>query len=203
MSKVFEQVKEVLRKLNPLKEQTITIYGKNQPKQEQQSPIVNTIQAAPITQTPQSTRLSGDLITNMIKVYGGDKAPILPYSGQIAQMGSQYRFWQDNPELLALLPHLETSSGKNVTRPNNWTNWGIAVPGNNETFSTMQPIDVYGRMVSGIGERKGNYAKFRTGAPLTDDELLEFAKIYEPANPDYGPNLVQGRKHIKSVVGNY
>jgi hypothetical protein len=35
------------------------------------------------------------------------------------------------------------------------------------------------------------YKKFDTGRPLTPQELVDFARIYEPENPDYAKNLIQ------------
>ena len=135
-------------------------------------------------------------ISKAISIYGGENAPILKYSSQIAQATEKYQFLKDNPYLVPLIAHLETSSGRNITRPNNLLNWGINFPGNNEIFATMTPEQVLDKALSGLGERDSNYSKFRTGKPLTDEELLEFAKKYEPANDSYGPNLVNGRKFI-------
>lgn len=136
----------------------------------------------------------------MIQIYGGQDAPILKYAPTMAQTASQYDFWRNNPELLALIPHLETSSGRNITRPNNIFNWGINYPGNNQAFANMSPETVAQTAISGIGERSPYYKQFRTGKPLSDQELMNFAKVYEPKNADYGPNLVQGRQHIRNNV---
>ncbi|KKL46106.1 hypothetical protein LCGC14_2348930 [marine sediment metagenome] len=35
---------------------------------------------------------------------------------------------------------------------------------------------------------------------ITDEEILEFAKTYEPANPDYPENLLNGIRHVEQTV---
>lgn len=151
------------------------------------------------TPTPTPDNLAE--MTRMLSIYGGNDAPIHQYAAQLNKARQTYDFWNDNPELLALLPHLETSSGRNITRPNNLTNWGINYPGNNEIFAQMTPEEVLDRFITGVAERSPYYADFRTGEPLTDEELLRFASIYEPANQGYGQNLVEGRRHIRQQLG--
>jgi len=162
----------------------------------------STITATPqVTTQPQTTpSLDNNTLTKMVDIYGGKDSKLLSYSQQLAD-ATKHDFWKNNPELLALIPHLETGSGRYITRPNNFTNWGINYPGNNEEFAKMTPAEVLQKFIDGIASNSPYYEKFRTGAPLTDQELLEFAKVYEPANPDYGPNLVNGRKHIRNTMG--
>lgn len=165
---------------------------------------IKTAVAAPVQPTsPQplgTPAFDANTLKSMIAIYGGADAPLNQYADQLAG-ATRYQFWKDNPELLALIPHLETSSGRNVTRPNNLTNWGINYPGNNAIFETMTKQQVLDRFISGLGERDKNYTSFRTGSPLTDEQLLEFAKKYEPANGSYGPNLIEGRKHLRTSLG--
>ncbi|HOM78283.1 MAG TPA: hypothetical protein PLT50_03725 [bacterium] len=161
---------------------------------------VSTPTPAPAPMPIQDSGNVSEMI-KMLSVYGGNSAPIHEYADQLDQARQKYDFWRNNPELLALIPHLETSSGRNVTRPNNLTNWGINYPGNNEIFAQMTPQEVLDRFITGVAKRSQYYKDFRTGEPLTDEELLRFASIYEPANQKYGPNLVEGRRHIRSQMG--
>jgi hypothetical protein len=166
------------------------------PPAQAQETIPSSVQQ-PSTRRP----LSMDDMVKMINIYGGEKAPLHQYSNQLAKATQDYDFWGDNPELLALIPHLETSSGRDVTRPNNLTNWGINYPGNNEIFETMDKSSVLDRFLSGMAVRDPNYPQFRTGQPLSDEELFQLAKIYEPKNDDYGPSLVNGRRHVRQQMG--
>ena len=158
----------------------------------------------PSVQQPVQTQpVNGDVETmrKMINVYGSHPgATLSQYADQLAQAVQKYPFWKNNPELLALVPHFETSSGveSQITRPNNLTNWGISVPGNNEAFSKMTRAQVLDRFISGVAERDSNYAKFRTGKPLTDQELLEFGDKY--SNKSYGDNIVKGRNFIRQQL---
>lgn len=157
---------------------------------------------SPVPSTAPMNKPSLDVNTmaNMINVYGGKDAPLHKYAPQMAE-ATQYDFWKNNPELLALLPHLETSSGRNITRPNNLINYGIRDPKINELFERVGVEDALRRSLKEIGETGNTYSGFRTGQPLTDEELLAFASVYEPMNEDYGPNLVDGRQHIRKTLG--
>lgn len=155
----------------------------------------------PISQYQESIpSLDNDTLQKMIKVYGGEKSKLSQFSQQLAN-ATKHDFWKNNPELLALIPHLETNSGKYITRPNNLTNWGINYPGNNEEFAKMTEEQVLERFLLGLAQNSPYYDQFRTGKPLSDEELLSFANVYEPANPSYGPNLVSGKKHIRKTLG--
>lgn len=168
----------------------ITIYADDYQKPQPQ--------VAP-QQTPQPN-FDENMVRQAIGVYGGG-SPFEQYAPQIAQAYERYPFLRNNPELIPLIGHLETSSGRNVTRPNNLLNWGINYPGNNPIFATMSPEAVLERALSGLGQRSPYYKQFRTGQPLTDEELMQFGNIYEPANRAYGPNLVQGRRFIRGQLG--
>lgn len=198
---IGEKIQKAFQGLLP--SETIRLENPNRITQDQ-PPTVQQATADMVEPVNPMPKIDTDSLRKMIEVYGGKDAPILDAAQQIADRAGSYQFWRDNPELLALLPHLETSSGRNVTRPNNWTNWGINYPGNNEAFSQMNPIDVFSRMLSGIAERNSptleRYVKFRTGQPLTDEQLLDFGSTYEPANPSYGPNLVNGRNRIRQMM---
>jgi len=138
-------------------------------------------------------------VNRAIGVYGNN-SPFQQFAPQIQQAYEKYPFLKNNPELIPLIGHLETSSGKNITRPNNLLNWGINFPGNNEIFAGMNQRSVLDRALSGLGERSPYYSQFRTGQPMTDEELMQFAKVYEPANDSYGPNLIQGRNFIRGQL---
>lgn len=155
---------------------------------------------SPVASPMTAPSLDTNSIANMINVYGGKDAPLHKYIPQLSE-ATQYDFWKNNPELLALIPHLETSSGRNITRPNNLINYGIRDPKINELFERVGIEEALSRSLKEIGETGRTYAGFRTGQPLTDEELLAFANIYEPMNEDYGPNLVNGRQHIRKTLG--
>ena len=157
-------------------------------------PAVTTVSPQPLA----APALDTNTIKSMIALYGGSDAPLNQYADQLAG-ATQYPFWRDNPELLALIPSLETSSGRNITRPNNITNWGINYPGNNALFEKMTKQQVLDRFISGLGERDKNYAEFRTGKPLTDEELTAFSKKY--SNGEYGQKLVDQRNNMRQVLG--
>jgi hypothetical protein len=159
--------------------------------------------------TPQplaAPTLDTNTIKSMIAIYGGIDAPLNQYADQLAG-ATQYDFWKNNPELLALIPFQETTSGRNVTRPNNLTNWGISVPGNNETFSQMTKAQVLDRFISGLGERSGIYKQWRTGKPLTDQELIDLGNKYVDSDgktygdTTYATNLVKRRADIRQKLG--
>lgn len=159
-----------------------------------------TPQVAPSPQPQQMGQINPELIAKAIQVYGGKNAPTAQYADVIAQATNKYEFLKDNPYLIPAIAHLETSSGKNITRPNNDLNWGINYPGNNQAFSKMTREQVLEKALSGFGERSPYYQKFRTGNPLTDEQIIELAKVYEPANKDYPQNLVNAIKFIQSQV---
>ena len=121
----------------------------------------------------------------------GKMTPILDYLPQFIQAAQKYPFLKNNPYLAPAISILETSAGRNITRPNNLLNWAINYPGNNEAFAQMTMKSVLDRALSGLGERDPNYTSFRTGKPMTPDEIMGFANKYEPANGSYGPNLQQ------------
>lgn len=159
---------------------------------------------APVSQY-QTPSLDEDIVRKMINVYGGEKAPLHNYAKILAD-ATQYDFWKQNPELLALIPHLETSSGRDMTRPkekpNSLMNYGIFVPQINELFANMSPEEVLQRSLKEIGETGNTYKNFRTGRPLTDDELNEFGRLYVgPEDTTYGKRLIEGRKHVRESLG--
>lgn len=115
------------------------------------------------------------------------------YVPQLLEAVKKYPFFRNNPYLLPQIAILETSAGRNITRPNNLLNWGINYPGNNEAFSQMNPSQVLERAISGLGERSPYYKQFRdVNRPLNQEEVEQFANVYEPTNSSYGKNLWGG-----------
>lgn len=119
----------------------------------------------------------------------GVPLPALDHVDQFVQATQQYPFFAKNPYLLPQIAILETSGGRNITRPNNLLNWGINVPGNNEAFSKMTPAEVVARAISGLGQRSPYYNEIRQ-----TNDLQKFAKIYEPTNDSYYNALTEGFK---------
>jgi len=178
-------------------------YAQVQPTPQQQ--YNEPIQEQTPVQTVAPTQLSAipsdlDILNKMVSVYGGPKSNLSLYTNQLLE-GTQYDFWKQNPELLALIPQLETGSGKYITYPNNMFNYGIRDPVINKLFEQVGMEDAIRRTLKEIGSTGKTYADFRTGKPLTDEQLMEFAKTYEPNNADYGPNLINGRNHIRQTLG--
>lgn len=128
---------------------------------------------------------------------GGNK--IDPFIQQFATAAEKYDLFKHNPYLLPAISILETSAGRNITRPNNILNWGINYPGNNEIFKTKTPQEVLDIAIKGLGERSPYYQQFRTGKPLTEQEIQQFAKVYEPANPSYAKNLINAMNNLRSA----
>jgi hypothetical protein len=194
-----QELKNWIQTKNPFKEESIQIGNwSNVPQQavqqvQQAIPQVSQVQA-------QEPIASLDKIAKAIQVYGGQDAPLLAYTQQIANASTKYDLYKNNPYLIPVISHLETSSGRNVTRPNNLTNWGINYPGNNERFANMTQEQVLDRAISGMAERSPYYQQFRTGKPLTDEEIMALGKIYEPANNDYPTNLLNGIRYIESQL---
>lgn len=141
-----------------------------------------------------STSNIEDRIRQGLINYGGEDLPALEYVPQFAEAAERYPLFANNPYLLPQISVLETSGGRNITRPNNLLNWGINYPGNNEIFAEKSIPWVLERAISGLGERSSYYEPFRTGEPLTREEIEQFAKTYEPKNPQYGHNLWEGMR---------
>lgn len=129
--------------------------------------------------------------------YVGEDAPVLEFVPQMVEATKKYDIFKNNPFLLPTISILETSGGRNITRPNNLLNWGINYPGNNLLFSLMSQQDVLGRAISGLGERSSYYEPFRTGESMSEEDVSRFARTYEPANLSYGSNLWEGMKFFE------
>ena len=189
------------------KEGTETIYG-NQPTPKPPTPQVPTPTQAPTPtpsvqgyQAPQnSDYVNYDDIENNIRQgltnYGGSDLPFLNYMPTVMDATKKYDLFRNNPYLIPQLAILETSGGKNVTRPNNLINYGVGSPEISKLFAEVGMEDALRRSLKEMGETGNVYSRFRKDRPLTDDELLDFARTYEPANPDYPQNLLAGYKQF-------
>lgn len=123
--------------------------------------------------------------------YGGENLPGLEYIPYFLRAMEMYPMFQYNPYLLPQIAILESSAGQNITRSNNPLNWAARIQAQGG-FNPQSAEEAILKAVTGIGERFGQYEPFRQARPLTDEEIMAFANIYEPANPTYGQNLIEG-----------
>ena len=169
------------------------------------------VQETPFVETPEAPQIPQEVreverapatpdVSQAINVFGGEDAPLHKYSHVIEEAIGKYPLFKNNPYLIPVVSHLETSSGRNITRPNNLINYGIRSEKINELFGKVGIEDALRRSLKEIGSTGTVYKKFDTGKPLTDEEILEFAKTYEPANPDYPENLLNGIRHVEQTV---
>ena len=141
------------------------------------------------------------VVKKAINVFGGKGAPLHKYEHVIENAIDKYDLFKNNPYLIPVIAHLETSSGRNITRPNNLINYGIRIKKINELFERVGIEDALRRSLKEIGSTGSTYKKFRTGKPLTDEEILEFGSKYEPENLDYPKNLLNGIREIEKKLG--
>lgn len=139
-------------------------------------------------------------IKEAINFYGGENAPLHKYENVISEAVEKYDLFRNNPYLIPVISHLETSSGRNITRPNNLINYGIRSEKINELFKKVGVEEALRRSLKEMAETGTVYKKFNTGKPLTDEEIIEFAKIYEPENDSYPENLLNGIRSIESKL---
>jgi len=131
---------------------------------------------------------------------GGRQLPIMDYVPQFAQAAEKYPIFQQNPYLLPQMSILESSAGLNVTRPNNPLNWGARIQqqGLYQPKSWEESInDAITAIAGDIQARPPSQPnRFRQttyyGPFRQSGNLRTFADIYEPANPDYYPALMEG-----------
>ncbi len=176
----------------------------NTPVQQYQAPVqISAYQAQPV-QSPvdQYTQPDFNSIESNLKSgytkYGGKNLPALDYVPVMMDAIKNIQFWKDNPYLAAQLSILETSGGKFVTKPNNLINYGIRDPKINALFQNVGMEDALRRSMLEIGQTGNTYSKFRTGKPLTEAELIDFAETYEPQNGDYPRSLIEGLKQFQN-----
>jgi len=180
-------------------EKTYIIEAKDKPEQQEQKAVDSAIKIVKAKDKPKKQDLKEieENIRAGLRSYAedynqGNPVPAEDYIDDFVEAAEKYPIFRANPYLLPQIAILESSGGLNITRPNNMLNWGINYPGNNEAFSQMSVEDVLQRAISGLGERSPYYEQFRTGKPLSEEEVGGFAKTYEPANPDYAMNLLKG-----------
>jgi len=153
--------------------------------------LTPTIQQKLTTPAPKQSEIERKMKKGLIE-YGGKDLPLLKLVPQMVEATRRYPVFQHNPYLLPELGILETSGGRNVTRPNSFWNWGINYPGNLKAFEKMTAGEILERMVTGMGERSTYYKPFRTGKPLTEEEINSFSGVYSNKAPKYGRNLSAG-----------
>lgn len=130
--------------------------------------------------------------------YGGESLPALQQVPSMMEAIKKYPLFRANPYLLPQQTILETSGGRNVTYPNNYINYGIRSKAINDLFKEVGPAEALSRSAKEMGETGTVYKRFRTGNELSDTELDDYAKQYEPTNPEYPRNLREGIKYFKS-----
>lgn len=146
------------------------------------------------TEKPKPTPPPGLSFDQLLEGYG--KYGATPGAQAVQEMvkAQDYPVFRDNPALLPAMSIIETSAGKNMTRPRNnpqnLMNWGI--------YTDFEPRDQahsVSRAASGIGERFPYYQKFRdTG------NLEEFVNTYAPAsdgNEGYLDNLLKAMQYFQ------
>lgn len=145
----------------------------------------------PVPQAPQAGDIEKRIRERLIS-YGGEDLPALQYLPEFVEATQNYDLFKHNPYLLPQISILETSGGRNVTRPNNLINYGVRSPEIMALFERVGMQEALKRSIKEMGETGSAYARFRTGRPLTDEELMDFARTYEPMNESYYENLRSG-----------
>lgn len=182
------------KKISELIKKVLSAFGQKNNRQSE----IKAREIVPV-EKPED-QITPEIIARAIAVHGGKDAPISKYANIIAEETNRSKFLKDNPYLAPAIAHLESSSGKNITKPNNPLNWGINYPGNNQIFAGMSQEDVIKRALSGLGERSSYYNEFRTGQPLTNEQIMKLGSIYEPANSDYPQNLLNAIRFIETQL---
>jgi len=135
--------------------------------------------------------------TGLIK-YGGEDLPAIKQIPIMMEAIKKHDLFRNNPYLIPQQAILETSGGKNISYPNNLINYGIRSEDINKLFEQVGIDEALQRSAKEMGETGQVYKRFRTGKPLTEQELEEYAKQYEPTNPQYYHNLKEGLKYFES-----
>lgn len=129
--------------------------------------------------------------------------PAVKLSDVFGEIGAEYPFFKDNPYLLPQISILETTGGKHVTYPNNYVNYGIRDANINNIFRNTTPDDVLRRTAREIGETGNVYKRFRTGAPLTEEQIADFINTYAPPHENntqaYIQNLIKGMQYFQDL----
>ena len=132
-----------------------------------------------VAQSPEDVARHAQAISDYMK---SNNAPVGQFANDFANEANKYDITRQYPYLVPAISMNETSGGKNVTFPNNDTNWGIKEP----TFKPTSHQQVIERTTSGIGERAPFYQDFRdTG------DLSKFAAHYAPPGENNTKKYVQ------------
>lgn len=166
------------------------------------STVVQKVIPTPSGEVTQNNAVDYTEIERKIKQglvdYGGEDLPAIKQIPVMMNAIKSHDLFRNNPYLLPQQAILETSGGRNITRPNNLINYGIRSPQINKLFSEVGVDEALRRSAKEMGETGSVYKRFRTGAELSDTELDDYAKQFEPANPEYPRNLKEGIKYFKS-----
>jgi hypothetical protein len=120
--------------------------------------------------------------------------PISKYTELMAKLVTENPTLKRNPGVIAGIPILESSGGKNVTYENNPVNWGIQVQ-KKGGFSPASWEETISKMATGIDNRQKDYTE---GQGLTKfrktGDLKALASWYAPSsdNPEYGGDVYAG-----------
>lgn len=162
-----------------------TLVGQN--KYVPPSPTPTKAQPPSPTPTPDYEKAIKGFMTD----YG---APAATLSADFVKEGQKYPITRKYPYLVPSLSINETSGGKNVTFPNNITNWGIKEP----SFQPTSPQQVIERTTSGIGKRAPFYEDFRNTGNLED-----FAAHYAPPGENNTKKYVENLKSLMEQMKKY
>lgn len=159
-------------------------------------------QAQAATPTPRQGVLGADTQQNPPLVteqqirkgwdnYGDGNAPAATMSAVFADVANQYPVLRKHPGLLPAMAMKESSGGKANTK--NWFNWGLKVPGYNET----NPETVIRSVARAIGSNDSPssqyYQKFRETGNI-EDMLARYAPPGENDTNLYHKQLLDWMK---------
>lgn len=138
---------------------------------------------------------SGLGLADLLKGFGKYGAtPSAQAVQEMVKAQSDYPVFRDNPALLPGVSIIESSAGRNMTRPRNdptnLLNWGIYTD-----FMPKDQAHSVSRAASGIGERMSYYEPFRQSGKLED-----FTSAYAPAsdgNEGYLNKLLSAMQHFQ------
>lgn len=143
-------------------------------------------------QRPNPQSVESAILQGLREYSGGNALPIEEFIPMFVQATQDYPVFAQHPFLLPQISILETSGGRNVTRENNPLNWGARLQAQG-LYNPQTPEEAIMAAITAIGGApdRGRSASYYEPFRQSMDPL-EFAQIYEPANPSYGRNLVAG-----------
>lgn len=160
------------------------------------------------TASPGSGSFNRDEIANRIRQgFTGQvgKVPALDYVDNFVNAAQNYPMFRENPYLLPQIAIMETTGGKYISpnHANNILSYGVGNPNIEKIFAGTDIGDVIDRTAREIGQTGSVYAKYRTGKPLTDQELADFITTYAPPHENNTAAYIDGLlKGIKYFSGN-